>query len=497
MKSFNMVLITFFVTLSFGGLLLSCSSGGNSGGSSGGGTTPLAGACAPVGSDQLAICSPTQNATLSAGPVEVTFAVQGVTIGPPGQSHLHFYIDGDLEIHHFYNGPGINSDNGVLYKGFHTHSVHWTGPNSFNLFGLVAGPHQVRLVFADAADTESGGTSRTLQFIVGASAPGTFGLQSMISGLDETVGMEMAPDGRIFTAQFLTGRIRIINANWQLSPTLFATLPISTSGPEQGLIGIALDPDFSTNHYVYAYHTKDDSIHNRLVRFTDVNGVGENLTILLDDLPASPIHNGGTIHFGPDRKLYVTIGDASQRNLAQDPDALNGKMLRINADGSVPVDNPIPGSPVFAFGLRNSFGFTFHAHTGDLWATENSDDTNDEINRIEAGGNYGWPIVAGPFNTPPFIDPIVTFTPTIGPTAILTIPEGSPYPVEYQNSLLFADVNTGRLNRIELRGADLRELSSVSVAYPGGEGPIVGMFSGLDGYIYVTNFSSIFRVVAN
>ncbi|THJ24259.1 MAG: PQQ-dependent sugar dehydrogenase [Nitrospira sp. CG24D] len=477
-------------------LLLSCTSGGSSDSGGGGGSQSPAGSCAPTGSGQLTICTPTQGAAVPAGPVSVTFLVQGFTIGLPGQTHLHFYMDNDPEPHHFYDGPGITSDNGVLYKGFHTHSVHWTGPRSFDLFGLAAGPHQVQLVLADASDVDVAGTTPPLQFTVSAPAAGTFGLQGVITGLDTSLGMVMAPDGRIFFTEFLSGNIRIINPGWQ-SPAAFATLPIGANGPEQGLIGITLDPDFPNNHYVYVFHTIEDSTKNRVVRFTEVNGVGTNLTIILDNLPAYDFHNGGNLHFGPDGKLYVTIGDANEPALAQDLGSLNGKLLRINADGSIPGDNPVPGSPVYAHGLRNSFDFTFHPHTGDLWATENSDDNNDEINRIVGGGNYGWPLYVGIANDPPFRDPILTFTPTIAPTAILTIPEGSAYPAQYHNNLLFADANTGRLHRIELAGGDLRELGASSVAYPGGQGPLVGMFYGLDGYIYVTNFGSIFRVVVN
>ncbi len=387
----------------------------------------------------------------------------------------------------------------MLYQGFHTHSVHWASPTSFSLFGLAAGPHSVRLVLADATDADIGGagSTHTLQLTVSTPQAGTFGLQPVISGLETALGMVMAPDGRIFFTEFLSGNIRIINPGWQLTPTPFATIAIGNLPPERGLIGITLDPDFPNNHFVYVYHTAEDLSHNRVVRLTDNNGVGENPTVILDDLPANEFHNGGNLHFGPDGKLYVTIGDAGEADLAQDTTSVSGKILRINADGSVPDDNPIPGSPVYALGMRNSFDFTFHPHTGDLWATENGDDTNDEVNLIVPGGNYGWPVVTGIANQPPFIDPIVTFTPTIAPTAVLAIPEGSAYPVQYHNGLLFADANNGRLYLIELAGTSLRELGSLSIAYPGGQGSLVGMFYGLDGYIYVTNFGSIFRVVVN
>src|SRR5207249_2447194 len=126
---------------------------------------------------------------------------------------------------------------------------------------------------------------------------------------------------------------------------------------------------------------------------------------------------------GPDGKLYVSIGDTGNPALAQDSTSLSGKILRFNKDGTIPTDNPFPGSPVYALGMRNTFGMTFHDDTGDLWITENGPEFPefDEVNRIIAGGNYGWPVVTGIAGNPLFIDPLIEITPTIAPTNIIDI----------------------------------------------------------------------------
>jgi len=147
------------------------------------------------------------------------------------------------------------------------------------------------------------------------------------------------------------------------------------------------------------------------------------------------------------------------------------KILRVNPDGSAPVDNPFFSDAnantkkVYSLGHRNSYGFTFHGHTGHLWETENGPGDNDEINRAVAGGNYGWPTVGGIANNPNFRNPILAYTPTIAPTGIIAIPENSTvYPVAYRNNLLFVDFNSGRMRRVVLSGPDLALLGSSSIA---------------------------------
>jgi aldose sugar dehydrogenase len=451
----------------------------------------------------IAITSPLAGAAVPVGPITVAFAIQNHTIGNPGTSHLHFYLDTDATAYQFYGGSGINDNNGVLYNGVHTHFVHWKSATSFDIFGLASTAHTVRLVLADQNHHELANTeaTKTLNFSVSQPPTGDLQLQSVISGLNFPVGMDLAPDGRVFFNERLTGKIRIINPQWQLDPTQFCQVTIATSG-EQGLLGLALDPDFANNKFMYVYHSASNPLRNRVVRYTDSSGSCMQETIILDNLPASTNHNGGIIRFGPDGKLYVIIGDSENSANSQSLTTLAGKVLRVNPDGSAPADNPffpnanVNAKKVFSLGHRNSYGFTFHGHTGHLWETENGPSDNDEINRIISGGNYGWPTVGGVAGNPNFRDPILAYTPTIAPTGIIAIPENSTaYPAAYRNNLLFVDFNTGKMRRIVLSGPDLTLLGSSSTAYTGGQGGLLSLMLGADGFVYVSNTNAIFKVV--
>jgi glucose/arabinose dehydrogenase len=186
------------------------------------------------------------------------------------------------------------------------------------------------------------------------------------------------------------------------------------------------------------------------------------------------------------------------------------------ADGSAANGNPFISDPdpiakrVYSLGHRNSFGFTFHSKTSDLWQTENGPTICDQINRIVFGGNYGWPTFPC-LGQPPFIDPIILFgdgstaNPIIAPTGIVAFREDSVYPAQYHNNLLFADFNFGQLHRIVLKGGGLTDFDSHSIVCNCGQGGLIAVMHGLnvpgqDGYIYVSNINmngSIFRVVLN
>lgn len=489
-----------FLTLLFS--LASCSSGG----SDGAGTT-----APPVPPPSTSTVAVTSGSTFPSSPVTISFSVTNFTIGLPGTPHLRFSIDNG-PLHDFYNGAGINSDNGVLLSGVHTHFVHWTSTTSFDLFGVPTGTHQVRLVLVDQNNQELLGASTIHNFTVQQPPVGDLRLESVLGGLNFAVGLSQAPDGRIFYSERVTGAIRIINTStspWQLNPNACVQIPVAVSG-EQGLLGLTLDPDFDNNHYVYVYYTAPGATMNRVARYTELNGVCTNETTILDALPVNVLHNGGIIKFGPDGKLYVAIGDAQDAPLAQIITSLAGKILRVNRDGTAPSDNPFFSDPhvnakkVFSLGHRNSYGFTFHPQTNDLWESENGPNDNDEINRVLAGGNYGWDgnERGGMLNDPCCIDPILVFNPVIAPTGIIAIPANSPiYPPVYRNNLLVAVWNDGTIRHIILSGANLDQLGGSSVAYTGGQGGLLSLMLGADGYVYVSDFnfsngsSTIFRVL--
>ena len=242
------------------------------------------------------------------------------------------------------------------------------------------------------------------------------------------VALAAAPDGRLFYAELLTGNIRILQGG-KVLPKPFATIEDVSNFRESGFLGLALHPDFATTPYVYAMYVVDNPSTGipsgqRVVRFRDVDDIGQDYTVIVDNLPAVTItfHNGGRIAFGPDGMLYVSIGDTGEKELAQDPKRLEGSILRYNPDGSIPRDNPIPGSPVYAIGLRNVFGFAFQPNTGFLYATDNGPGGFDEVNRVEAGHNYGWPLHIGATKSEGVSDPIAVFGTwperPIGPTGV-------------------------------------------------------------------------------
>ena len=190
---------------------------------------------------------------------------------------------------------------------------------------------------------------------------------------------------------------------------------------EGGLLGIAVRDGF-----LYAYFTADDE--NRLERFA-LNGspgsrsLGDPQTIL-DGLASASIHNGGRIAFGPDGMLFVTVGDAGNREDAQDRDSLSGKILRLTPDGNVPADNPFADSPVYSFGHRNPQGLAWDGD-GTMYAAEFGQNTWDELNVIEPGRNYGWPLVEGIADDDRFVDPIQQWSPVDASPSGMTVADGS------------------------------------------------------------------------
>ncbi len=192
------------------------------------------------------------------------------------------------------------------------------------------------------------------------------------------------------------GTVRVIK-NGQLiqEPLITFSSPFVSEG-EWGLLGLALDPDFIQNRYIYVMHTynENNQLYNRVLRLQEYNNRATINKVILDKIPASVNHNGGRIKIGPDKKLYITTGDADQPELAQDQSSLAGKILRIELDGSIPEDNPIPNSPIYSLGHRNPQGITWDENSN-MYATEHGPVAHDEINKIQPGANYGWPLVAG------------------------------------------------------------------------------------------------------
>jgi glucose/arabinose dehydrogenase len=325
--------------------------------------------------------------------------------------------------------------------------------------------------------------------------------QTYVNGVSMPVGLTFAPDGRLFFSEAFSGTLRVaerVDGQARLLPQAFAQLE-TAKGPEAGMLGVALHPQFEQNHWVYLYYTEPDPnrqnrvpLRNRVVRYTERDNVGTDMTVILDDLEVSRrgVHNGGILRFGPDGKLYVTVGNAEEKANSQDPKKLNGKVLRLNQDGSIPSDNPTPGSAIYATGFRNPFGMTVEPATGQIWVSENSGDNNDEINALEPGANYGFPHYEGPGDDPKYVDPIWSSgTRTIGPTGLVFY-TGDQLP-QFRGDLFFCAINTGELTRLRLSGADRKTVE-------GGEAVVTNchldVINGPDGALYYSTVNQILRL---
>src|SRR5688500_548474 len=211
-----------------------------------------------------------------------------------------------------------------------------------------------------------------------ATLPAGFTETQVATGLTNPTAMEFAPDGRLFVCQ-QAGQLRVIK-NGVLLAIPFLSLTVDPSG-ERGLLGIAFDPNFATNNFVYVYYTATTTPrHNRVSRFTangDVAVAGSEVAILdLDNLSSATNHNGGAIHFGPDGKLYVAVGENANGSNSQTLNNRLGKMLRINPDGSIPTDNPFYNTAtglnraIWSMGLRNPYTFAFQRTTGRMFIND-------------------------------------------------------------------------------------------------------------------------------
>ena len=307
------------------------------------------------------------------------------------------------------------------------------------------------------------------------------------AGLQNATAMAFAPDGRLFVTERATGHIRIVRAG-VLEPQPWATVPTS-SGPswsEQGLLGIAIDPDFLQNGYVYVFHADASGQENYISRLQDFGGIGVNLTALTPPgaLPSGPYHNGGTLLFGRDGTLFAAVGDGLGSNNAQDLSQWRGKILRFEVPNlTVPANNPLPGSPVWSYGHRNHFGLALHPVTGEVFQTENGGALMDEINRIVPGGNYGWPAVEGRETVPngAYVDPLSWYQPTMAPTGCAFY-TGSNYPAVWQNGFFFTDWNQGRIRAVALDATGQNVLAEVIFDDQPGSG--YGVTMGPDGNLW-------------
>ena len=277
------------------------------------------------------------------------------------------------------------------------------------------------------------------------------GIRIIAQNLDVPWAIDIAVDNRIFFTE-KPGRLGMIHANGTLASEPVVNIHTEDIG-EAGLMGLALHPNFTQNHLMYVYHTyaKNGGLYNKVLMLTEKNNKIVNSKIILDGIPASDSNNGGRIKFGPDGKLFVSTGDSETPELAQNTKSLAGKLLRLNDDGTIPDDNPIPESPVYSYGHRDIQGFAWHPITKKLYASEHGPAGNDEVNIIEPGSNYGWPIEVCNHSTSSapirFETPEYCFNPEIAPSG-LTIAASNK--LGYQNDILFTTLRGSHLHHIDL-----------------------------------------------
>jgi glucose/arabinose dehydrogenase len=292
------------------------------------------------------------------------------------------------------------------------------------------------------------------------------GVQVLAENLNVPWAVDIAEDGRLFFTE-RTGRIMAIDKNGSLLSDPVAYINVMQNG-ESGLLGLALHPNFTENHLLYAYHTysNDSAVLNQVLMLTENDNKIIESKVIIDNIPAADRNDGGRIKFGPDGKLYIATGDARKPELAQDAGSPAGKILRLNSDGSIPEDNPFEGSPVYSYGHRNIQGLAWHPVTGELYASEHGLEGNDEINLIKPGSNYGWPIED--CNAEKFEKPVVS--------------------LGYQNDILLATLKAQHIRLIDLQ-------SDIQSNILTGFGRIRDVVEAPDGSLYFTTSNKDGRAV--
>jgi glucose/arabinose dehydrogenase len=314
---------------------------------------------------------------------------------------------------------------------------------------------------------------------------------TLVSNLDTPWELVFAPDGRLFFTE-RPGSIEVVEKG-QRKLWLGLDSVVQEVG-ESGLLGLALDPDFSNNRYVYFGYTYAESkgplkLVNKLVRYKEDAATKKGVfdKVLLDGIEGNYIHNSGALEFGPDGTLYWGMGERYEPALAQDLSDLGGKILRLTRDGDIPEDNPFPGSYVFSYGHRNPQGLAFQPGTGDLWSTEHgpSDEQGccqDEINRVLPGRNYGWPLIRGSqqqagMETPAYYSGDTT---TWAPTGGIFIEQG-----EWKDSFVFTGLRGQALYRAIFDPNDPSKITSVERYLYQELGRLRNVVEGPDGKLYI------------
>jgi glucose/arabinose dehydrogenase len=317
----------------------------------------------------------------------------------------------------------------------------------------------------------------------------SFKVETVIPNLEVVWSIVWAPDGRmIFTER--PGRVRVYE-NGKLSPQPLFLVPDVEPKGESGLMSVALHPQFASNHLLYlsyAYNSGGQQV--RVVRYRETPNGFTDRKVIIEGIPAAQFHAGCRLRFGPDGKLYITTGDATDRALAQKLDSLAGKTLRLNDDGSVPNDNPFVGqanarAEIWTYGNRNGQGIDFQPGTNLLWETEHGPSGfdgpggGDEVNILERGKNYGWPVIHHRDTRAGMEAPILEYTPACAPGSGMFY-RGSAFP-QFKGNFFFGCLRGERIIRVTLDG---RRVVSQENLLAAKYGRIRDLAEGPDGLIY-------------
>ncbi len=376
------------------------------------------------------------------------------------------------------------------------------------------GNHTLTAVARDSSGNQATATAVTVN--VFNQAP-NFVNDKLIVGLSEPTNMVFTPDGRMLIIE-RSGNIWVVQPGASsVDPTPVLTLPNVWTSDERGLLGIALDPAFSSNGYFYVYYTNTATSKNQVSRFTmagNTASLSSEVMIWQNDSVADIWHQGGDLHFGPDGKLYVAVGDHLLPQTAQDLNSYNGKILRMNTDGSAPADNPFydgagPNKDqIWARGFRNPFRFSFDSVTGRMYVGDVGQDTWEEVDVAVKGANYGWPICEGNCSQPGMTNPTYTYNHSGRDACVIGgfVYRGTQFPSDYQGTYIFGDYSQNWVKRMTLdangNNSGIVNFIPADGSSDGPYGDIVAFTMGPDGSLYyvdngpfaTNNAGSIHRV---